>query len=208
MGNLVEKKDIALQLESMSSCVNVKKQTYQAGEHVMSFGSRKQILGVVARGHVDVIRTDIEGNLSIMKKMTPGSVFNDAFSCTSPDSFYVLSKTESEIYFIDYPFIFQNCPIHCPIHNQMVHLILELFTQNSIRLNEHIEILSRTSIRDKIMSFLYISMGEDYSEYTLSFSFSDLANYLCVDRSAMMRELKKMEQEKVIERNGKKIKLL
>ena len=38
-------------------------------------------------------------------------------------------------------------------------------------------------------------------------SFTELANYLSVDRSAMSREIKYLKEEGFIETNGKRIKL-
>jgi len=37
---------------------------------------------------------------------------------------------------------------------------------------------------------------------------TDLADYLIVDRAAMMREIKKLKDDKIISKNGKKITLL
>lgn len=206
MVNFTDFSKVNLQLNAMSSCVYVKKKYFQAKEHIESFGFRKQVLGVVIDGEAEIMRTDIDGNLTKVKHLVAGSVFNDAFSCNSLDSYYVVSKTKSEIAFIEYPFVFSSCPIHCPFHNQMVTLILNLFTQNTILLNEKIEILSHSSIRERILCFLNIKMmGQDSSFYKLPFSFSELAKYLCVDRSAMMREIKKMERENILFHEGRNI---
>lgn len=209
MQNLSEKKIDNLRLEVMSNCVNVKKKNFKAGEYILSFGFHQKVLGYVTSGKADMIRIDSNGNSSIMKKLLPGSVFNDAFSNYSSDNVFVISKTDTEIYFIEYPQIFQNCPMNCKYHNQLINIILELFTENSISQNEKIEILSQQKIRDRILTFITINIGDvEENQYTLPFSFSELADYLCVDRSAMMRELKKMEEEKIIERNNKTITLL
>ena len=44
--------------------------------------------------------------------------------------------------------------------------------------------------------------------FRIPFSLTDLADYLSVDRSAMMRELKILKDEGFIEKSGNKIKLL
>ena len=44
--------------------------------------------------------------------------------------------------------------------------------------------------------------------FTLPFSLTDLADFLSVDRSAMMRELKLLIDEGFVEKNGSKITLL
>ena len=42
----------------------------------------------------------------------------------------------------------------------------------------------------------------------LNFAFKDLADYLAIDRSAMFRELKHLKDDKLIEIDGRKIKIL
>ena len=44
--------------------------------------------------------------------------------------------------------------------------------------------------------------------FELPFSFTDLANYLCVDRSAMTRELSHLKKEGFIKINNRQITLL
>ena len=44
--------------------------------------------------------------------------------------------------------------------------------------------------------------------FAISFSLTDLADYLSIDRSAMMRELGNLRNEGIIEKNGNRITLL
>ena len=204
-----QKKINDLQMEVMSNCVNAKKKTFKKGEYILTFGLHQKVLGVIAEGKADIIRIDVEGNVSVIKKLLPGNVFNDAFSCYSKDSVFVISKTDTEIFFIDYMPIFKNCPVSCKYHTHMVQMILDFFTENSIGLNEKIEILSYTKIRDRILAFFYFSTSEsDSLTFSLHFSYTELAEYLCVDRASLMRELKKMEEEHIIKREKKTITLL
>ena len=209
MQNFSKKKIDDLHIEVMSNCVNVKKQSFQTGEYILSFGLRQKMIGLVAFGKADIVRVDVDGNESVIKTLTPGSIFNDAFSCYTTNSVFVISRTITEIYFIDYPQILTNCLMGCKYHTAMVQMLLNLFTENSISLNEKIEILSYSKIRERILAFLHIGIGsEDTNCYNLPFSLSELAEFLCVDRSALMRELKKMEEENIIKRENKTITLL
>ena len=75
--------------------------------------------------------------------------------------------------------------------------------------NEHIEILSERSIRNKLLEYFNINSKKNGSRYIyLPFNFSDLANYLAIDRSAMSRELSYLKEEGFISIKGKKITLL
>ena len=59
------------------------------------------------------------------------------------------------------------------------------------------------------MSFFeYIESEEKSRSFTIPLPFSDLADYLGVDRSAMMREIKKLNEENIILTDKRKITLL
>ena len=68
--------------------------------------------------------------------------------------------------------------------------------------------LTNKTIRDKLLAYFNIisSTGTIKTIY-LPFSYSDLANYLGVNRSAMTRELNNLKEEGIIETSGRKIKL-
>ena len=53
-----------------------------------------------------------------------------------------------------------------------------------------------------------IATEKQTTTFILPMSYTTLAEYLSVDRSAMMRELKNLVDEGIIERDGKKLRLL
>ena len=81
--------------------------------------------------------------------------------------------------------------------------------QRTIQQNKRIEILSKRTIREKLLSYFTLLSGKGFNKtITLPFSLTNLADYLSVDRSAMMRELKTLSDEGFISKNGKIITLL
>ena len=76
-------------------------------------------------------------------------------------------------------------------------------------MNERIEVLTKRSIRDKLLNYFEISLRDKVSKtFTIPFSFTDLADYLSIDRSAMTREIKHLKDEGFISINGKRITLM
>ena len=76
-------------------------------------------------------------------------------------------------------------------------------------MNERINILSKKSIRNKLLEFFNLSFTKNNSRNIyLPFTFTELADYLAVDRSAMTRELKILKDEGFIRITGKRITLL
>lgn len=73
-------------------------------------------------------------------------------------------------------------------------------------LSRRVELLSRRTIREKLLCYLSMeSCAQRSAVIKLPMSLSNLADYLCVDRSAMMRELKKLNQQGVIHSEKKTI---
>lgn len=84
-----------------------------------------------------------------------------------------------------------------------------LFLNEIIDLNMRIELLSKRTIREKLLGYFTIISARNMSKsFKVPFSLTDLADYLSVDRSAMMRELKTLKDEGFIEKSGNRITLL
>ena len=76
-------------------------------------------------------------------------------------------------------------------------------------INERVQILSNNSIRNKLLAYFKIMSKRSKSKIRyLPFTFTDLADYLAINRSAMTRELKLLKEEGFIEISTRKIKLL
>ena len=87
----------------------------------------------------------------------------------------------------------------------MAELILSKVTM----LNTRVELLTKRTIRDKLIGYFSILSNRNFSTtFSLPFSLTDLADYLSIDRSAMMRELKYLKDDGFIKKVGNKITLL
>ena len=67
-----------------------------------------------------------------------------------------------------------------------------------------VDVLSRRSIREKLLCyFRQLSQQSGSRTFTLPFSLSTLADYIATDRSAMMRELKRLREEGSVRSDGR-----
>ena len=74
--------------------------------------------------------------------------------------------------------------------------------------NNRIEILTNKTIRNKLLAYFKIVSKRNNSKIIyLPYNYTDLADYLAIDRSAMYRELKNLKEEGLIEIKDKKIRL-
>jgi len=74
-------------------------------------------------------------------------------------------------------------------------------------LNRTIEILSKRTTRDKLLCFFDYQRGAA-KQFAIPFNREEMANYLCVDRSAMSNELCKMRDEGLIRFNRNEFEIL
>lgn len=122
---------------------------------------------------------------------------------------FVEARENCEVLSFIYDNIQNKCNSRCKFHEELEHKLPILIMNNTIKLNERIELLTKKSIRDKLLTYFNILSSKNFSKrFTIPFSLTDLADYLCVDRSAMMRELSHLKEEGFIEKKGKRITLL
>ena len=145
------------------------------------------------------------------KIVGPGGVFgrNLAFAGSAGDSLEVVCRAPCEVLFIDYPHILRRCENACACHSTLVQNMLRLMADKAQALSERIDVLSRRSIREKLLCcFRQLAGRAGGSSFTLPFSLSVLADYIAADRSAMMRELKRLREEGLVRSEGRRFTLL
>lgn len=192
--------------KNLSNCVNVKCKTFHNKELILSYSPIKKKIGFITYGKANIVKTDKEGNTTIMRDLKENDIFSNLFFQESEDEIYIISNEETEVIFIDYYTILKNCNIACPFHNQLILTLFDLLILDNKQQNEKIELLSKRTVEEKILFFLKQRMNEN-NIFKVTTSYKAIAEYLFVDRSNLMRELKKMEKKGVIEKHEKIIKI-
>jgi len=104
----------------------------------------------------------------------------------------------------NYDMVEKKCKKNCKFHEELLIGLPKLVLTKVSDLNLRIELLSQKTIRDKILSYFRILSQNSFSKtFTLPFSLTDLADYLGIDRSAMMREIKTLKEDGVIKKLDK-----
>lgn len=192
------------------NCLRMQKKIFPKGQIVTTYMEKRKQICILVSGKADLIRYDLNGNKNIIERFYEGDVFGEAFYPVSINNELFVEATETcEVLLFLYDNIREKCKANCKFHNTLVANLFELTLRRTIQQNTRIEILSKRTIREKLLSyFSLLSSKEFHKTITLPFSLTNLADYLSVDRSAMMRELKSLVDEGFIEKNGNTIKLL
>ena len=104
------------------------------------------------------------------------------------------------ILFNRYRFI-HPCENRCPRHTILVKHLSQILAQNNINLYNKISILSKRTIRDKILAYLNLININNEPYFDIPLNRQELANFLAVDRSALSKELSNLKQEGIIDFN-------
>ena len=175
--------------ERMRVCFHAREMTFRNGETIMEYSSSMKKIGLILYGRAVLNCCDAEGNQHIIDELNKDAVFGEPF--------------------IDYEHVIKRCEQACHHHSQMVSNLLQLTAIQSRQQNERIYMLSRSSTRKKLMAYLNALSTEKHSkDLKLPMSYTALAQYLSVDRSAMTRELKNLEEEGIIKKSGKQIHII
>ena len=188
--------------KNLSKCVNITTKVYTNKELILSYTPIKKQIGFITYGKAFIIKTDIDGNTTIMRELKENDIFSNLFFKYSEDEIYIISNNYTEVAFIDYYAILKNCHMNCTFHTNLITTLFELLIEDNRQLTEKIELLSKRSVREKLIFFLKKRMNND-NIFKVTTSYKAIAEYIAVDRSNLMRELKKMEKEKLIKKEGR-----
>lgn len=175
---------------------------FRTGETVCVFEGTAQKVGVIVEGEAELERVDYAGNRTVLEILSAGDVFGQtlAFGNLTGDMLDVVAKSCCAVVFIPADFASSRCANACLRHTQFVRNMLGIISSKAQSLSERIEVLSNRSIRDKLMCYFTINCAKARSDrFEMPFSLTTLADYICCDRSAMMRELGQMKEEGMIE---------
>jgi len=184
------------EFEGMLSCVGAKTRSYGKGDMILLTGDPASHIGLILSGRVKIIREDAEGGAAILTELTAPEIFGEAFACAgvghSPVT--VRASEDCEVLFMNYKKVVSSCPSACGFHSRLIGNMLALVAKKNLMLNAKIEILSKRTTREKLTAFFDMRRGAA-RKVTIPYNREELANYLCVDRSAMSGELCKMRDE-------------
>ena len=188
----------ASRLDSLLDCLAAAKRVYRKDEFIFTAGGKATLVGIVLSGGVRIVQEDFWGHRMILAHIGPGGLFGEALACAGQDSLpvSVTAAETTEVMLIDYRKIITTCPSACAFHMQLIKNMVRILAEKNILLTQKIDYLAKRTTRDKLLTFLSaqaLLAGSDTIE--LPFNRQELADYLCVDRSALSRELGAMRAE-------------
>lgn len=189
------------EFDTMLSSLAARVVEYKKDNYIYMSGSIMSEIGIVLSGSVIIIKEDYWGNRTIISRMSASDMFAESFAFTAGEklSISVVAAENAEILFIDCKNILNIDASPCGFHTVLINNMVRILAGKNVMLMQKIDHLSCRSTRDKLLSYLSVQALEQKSKaFTIPYNRQELADYLCIDRSAMSSELGKLRDEGIL----------
>ncbi len=195
------------EIEMFLMFMNQNRKKYSKNEILFQEGDNVEELMFVVSGKLEIVKYNYSGQKSILLNLKKGDFFAEAvaFSKGKVSPVTVEAITDCEIISISASKLINN-NVSTEFSIQLLSNLLELSFDKSFALNKKIDILSQRTIRDKFLTFLDLECKyKKTNKIKLPFTKQALASYLEVDRTALFRVMKQLQDEGIIDIDDKEI---
>ena len=182
-------------LSALFSCLGVRRVCLAKGETLMRTGEKTDRFGVVLSGALAVSTYDANGKRTLIKLISAPEAVAAAQALSGADamSVDVEANEDSEVLLFKAARIVTPCENACAFHARLVRNIMRTLAVKTLELNRKIEILSHRSTQDRLMAYLRaVAQQKCTVEFDIPFDRQQLADYLCVERSALSAEISRL----------------
>lgn len=160
-----------------------------------------QAFGIVLSGMLQVSTVNVDGDQLIITTLSAGDYFAETF-CFAEISYSpvsVMASIEADIAIFPYQSFTHVRDENCSAHQIVIQNMLRILAQKNLFLQNRMNILSQKNIREKLLFWLQSLPQEADGSIHVPFNRNQMADFLCIDRSALSRELTHMRQDKLID---------
>ena len=186
----------------MLGCIGYHIGTFKKGDIVAFEEENIKHIGIIISGAVDMVKEDLWGNKTMLVRMRKDELFGETFACGSDNLSVVtfLVSEDARILFMPFDRVMHSCTMACVFHHRLIENMVAIIANKNRDLMRKVEVVSKRSIREKLLAYLSIQAQTQNSRYfEIPLGRVELAEYLCVDRSALTRELVKMKADGLID---------
>lgn len=173
---------------------------FEKGAVIFRAGDRTGELGVLLCGEVHVESCDLWGNRVILHSIPAGHAFAETYAlCEEPLMADVTAAQPSRVLFIRLAELLKADNEAQPWYPRLLRNLTLLFARKNLAWSGRVFCLSAKGIRSRVMMYLSAQAAQAGStEFSIPFDRQQLADYLNVERSALSKELGRMQKEGVL----------
>ena len=189
------------ELDLLMSCFAPRVRRYQKGELLLLAGYETRETGILLEGQILALKNTTDGASVAITQMGPGGLFGDVLSGSSQRSpVSIMAQTACLALYLPYDKIIQPCAQLHDSHLQLLKNLVQTISNKYFALDRRVELLICKSLRTRISLWLLEQAEQAGSDtFAVPLTRAGLAEYLNCDRSALSRELGRMQREGLIE---------
>lgn len=177
--------------------------TYQKNDSIFHAGTLTRNLGLVLDGSVIIESNDIWGNRTILSHVGKGEFFAETYALleNEPMLVDVTANEKCLILFIRLDLLLQRLSFPDPESwtLKIVKNLLTISAQKNLILSGRSLHISPKTIRGRVLTYLNsVSIQKGTKEFDIPFDRRQLADYLNLERTALSKELGKMQKEGIL----------
>ena len=181
--------------------LNATEKRYRKGSVIMRAGSTTDRMGIVLEGSVTIESNDIWGNRTILSHVESGQFFAETYALLEDETMLVdvVANENCRILFLKVGSLNHLISLNNTWANTLIANLLSISARKNLHLSGRSFHTSPKTIRGRVMSYLNtISLQKDTKEFDIPFDRQQLADYLNLERTALSKELGKMQNDGII----------
>lgn len=177
---------------------------FKKNEVIVNGDDLVNFIGIVSSGRVTSAKYDYEGNINLMEIMErPKLICMDiVFTSSRVSPMTIISAEDSSVLVFNYDKLMVQETLPEKYRIQMLNNSIRLLANDNIRKMYKINLLTKKSLRDKILMVLHLfESRRGQSSFDIGMNREQFAQYLCANRSALSHELGVMRKDGLISFN-------
>lgn len=174
--------------------------SFMKDEIILHAGDTTNVIGLVLEGSVRIESNDVWGNRTILSHVEAGQVFAETYAYLKTEPLLVdaVTNQNSRILLLNINSL-SKTNNYSSWRLKLISNLLNISMQKNLMLSGRIFHTAPKNIRGRVTAYLSsISLKVGSDEFDIPFDRQQLADYLNVERTALSKELGKMQKEGLI----------
>ena len=185
-------------LARLLGCLGAETAHYDKNAIVFCAGQPVRSCVLVLSGVVRAEAVNAAGEHTMMARHGPGALVGDVLMSTpgGVSPVYVIASEATTVLYLSFRKIMEGCRECCPAHSRLRENLIGEIAQKYWAQRQRLRYLSVGSLRRRIAMYL---LDQGSGTFCLGMTREELADFLCVNRSALSRELGRMKRDGLID---------
>lgn len=190
------------EIQKSLSAFHAHERSYRKNDYILHAGSVIDTLCLVISGNVTIESNDIWGNRTILSKVGPSQFFAETYAMlpNEPLQVDVRANENCRILFLGVGSLSAFQSNSKTWEAKIIRNILMISLHKNLHLSERSFHTSPKTIRERVMAYLNsVALRTGSNEFDIPFDRQQFADYLNLERTALSKELSKMQHDGIIQ---------